>query len=190
MLPFYIAYEKGDYMPNFKHHITSGILLFPVYYLVFSIVFTLLFDHYPLFNNNELIFSFLLFVIGTDLPDVDHDLSIINKIFRILIVIFSVYYLFEYEYLLRHITNIDDFLIYNIIIIYLGIILGYAFGIVFNSLTRHRGAWHKIHTGIIIGIILFLLNTKFKIEIRIFYSLSLISGFYVHLLLDKYIKIK
>jgi hypothetical protein len=77
-------------------------------------------DQYPLFNNGELIFSFLLFILGADLPDVDHDLSIINKVFRILTVIFSVFYIFEYEYLLREIININNFLLYNIVIIYIG----------------------------------------------------------------------
>ena len=177
-------------MPNFKHHIMSGIFLFPMYYLIFSLVYFVFLNQYPLFNNGELIFSFLLFVLGSDLPDVDHDLSIINKIFRILTVIFSVFYVFEYEYLLREIININNFLLYNIVIIYIGIVFGYALGIVFNSLTRHRGAWHKIHTGIIIGAGIFLINSKFNIEIRMFYSLSLVSGFYVHLLMDKYIKIK
>lgn len=177
-------------MPNFKHHIMSGIFLFPIFYLFFSVIFSLIFNKYPLFNNGEVVFSFLLFVLGADLPDVDHDLSIINKIFRILIVIFSVYYMFEYEYLFRSIISINDFLVYNIIIIYLGIFLGYAVGIIFNSLTHHRGAWHKIYTGIILGAIIFFINAKFKLEIRLFYSLSLISGYNLHLLLDKYIKIK
>jgi hypothetical protein len=147
-------------------------------------------DQYPLFNNGELIFSFLLFILGADLPDVDHDLSIINKVFRILTVIFSVFYIFEYEYLLREIININNFLLYNIVIIYIGIVFGYALGVVFNSLTRHRGAWHKIHTGIIIGTGIFLINGKFNFDVRLFYSLSLVSGFYIHLLMDKYIKLK
>src|SRR6056297_2717851 len=112
-------------MPNFKHHILSGVLIFPVYYLVFSIIFNAFNGHYPLFNNGELIFSFLLFVFGSDLPDVDHDLSIINKIFRILTIMFTVFYVFEYEYLFRDLININDFLLYNLIVIYIGIILGY-----------------------------------------------------------------
>jgi len=177
-------------MPNFKHHILSGVLIFPVYYLVFSIIFNIFNGHYPLFNNGELIFSFLLFVFGADLPDVDHDLSIINKIFRILTIIFTVFYVFEYEYLFRDLININDFLLYNLIVIYIGIILGYFLGVIFNSLTRHRGAWHKIHTGIIIGIVIFLINTKYNLEIRFFYSLSLVSGFYLHIIMDKYIKLK
>jgi len=177
-------------MPNFKHHIMSGIFLFPLYYFIFSLIYFIFMDQYPLFNNGELIFSFLLFVLGADLPDVDHDLSIINKVFRILIVIFSVFYIFQYEYLLREIININDFLLYNIVIIYIGIIFGFALGVVFNSLTRHRGVWHKIHTGIIIGVGIFLINSKFNIDIRLFYSFSLVSGFYVHLLMDKYIKLK
>lgn len=177
-------------MPNFKHHIFSGIMLFPVYYLIFSIIYNIIFGNYPRFENNELIFAFLFFIFGADLPDVDHDLSIINKIFRILTVIFTVFYIYEYEYLFRDIIAVNDILLYNFIILYIGIILGYSLGIIFNSLTRHRGAWHKFHTGIIIGIIIYFVNIKYYMIVRIFYSLALVTGFYVHITMDKYIKLK
>lgn len=174
-------------MPNFKTHIITGILFYPTYFLLYSFILDIINgEFYP--NESIILISFFFFVLGADLPDVDHNFSLINKIFRILLVGLSISTIFK-------IKNYYDFLaflstkiyILNTLYIIIGIILGGLIGYLFNNLTKHRGKWHNPITGIILGITSYFLiaNNYYSLDYNaLFVSLSLVIGFFVHLLLD------
>lgn len=170
-------------MPNFKTHIISGIIAFPLFFLIFNLIHSYFFyDIY--YVPSEIFSSFLLFVLGSDFPDVDHHNAFINKFFRLFLVIGSVYYIFDYKQIFIEQFNLS----YNIssfLIIVVGILIGMILGFIFNKLTKHRGMWHSIITGVVISVLIYFLNFKYRSPINLFYSLNFFVGFSLHLLLDK-----
>ncbi|KAF2956419.1 metal-dependent hydrolase [Marinitoga sp. 38H-ov] len=174
-------------MPNFKTHIITGILFYPTYFLLYSFIMDILnIEFYP--NESLILVSFFFFVLGSDLPDVDHNFSLINKIFRILLVGLSISIIYK-------ISRYYDFIsflttrryILNTFYIILGIVLGGILGLFFNKITKHRGKWHNPITGILIGIITYILitNNYYFIDFNaLFISLSIVFGFFIHILLD------
>ncbi|SHE63273.1 LexA-binding, inner membrane-associated putative hydrolase [Marinitoga hydrogenitolerans DSM 16785] len=178
-------------MPNFKTHVITGILFYPTYFLLYSFILDIANKaFYP--DESIILISFFLFVLGSDLPDVDHKFSLINKIFRILLVGIGIYIVFK----IRRYFDFFSFFPFRLYIIktlyiIIGIILGSLIGILFNYITKHRGKWHSPITGIIIGIIMYILKTNSYYIIdynALFLSLSLTIGFFVHLFLDFHFK--
>jgi hypothetical protein len=170
-------------MPNFRTHIISGIIGFPIFFFVFNIISYLFTKNFYSFSASEITISYALFILGSDFPDVDHQKSLINRFFRILLILVSVYYFFEYDYIFKHYIPFKG-PFYYLLIIFVGISVGTLFGIIFNNTTKHRGAWHSILTAVLLSVILFLLNTKYYILIKFFYSFSLFIGHITHLSLD------
>jgi inner membrane protein len=178
-------------MPNFKTHVITGILFFPTFFLLYSFfmdIFNISFNP----NTNMIIISFFFFVLGADLPDVDHNFSLINKFFRILLVGLGIYIVFK----IKQSYDILSFLqirlyIINTIYIILGILIGGLIGALFNYVTKHRGKWHSPITAIIFGVIAYYLNTNNYYQID-FYSLylglSITTGYIIHLFLDYHFK--
>ena len=171
-------------MPNFKTHILSGIFIFPVFFFLFNWFYSL-FKFEVNYIPSEIIVSYFLFVLGSDFSDVDHNNSFINKLFRLLLIFGSVYYLFTFDYLYRSYLPFS-YNISNFIIIMLGILIGVLLGLLFNAMTKHRGFWHSIFTGIGISFIIYLINTNPRKPMKLLYSLSFLFGFIIHFLLDKY----
>jgi uncharacterized membrane protein YoaK (UPF0700 family) len=174
-------------IPNFRTHILSGIVAYPFFYILFATISSLIFSNIYYFSADEIAFSFSLFVLGSDLPDVDHQHALINKFFRILLIIATIYYVFLYSYnLYPKIPFSRD--VSNFLLLIVAISLGALISVLFNKLTRHRGIWHTVFMALILSGALFLLNLKYTLLIQIFYSLSLFFGYCVHLFLDKYFK--
>ncbi|CEP77700.1 metal-dependent hydrolase [Defluviitoga tunisiensis] len=171
-------------MPNFKTHILSGIFIFPFFFFLFNWFYSF-FCFEVNYIPSEIIFSYFLFVFGSDFSDVDHNNSFINKLFRLLLIFISVYYLFEFDYLYRTYLPFS-YNTSNFIIILFGTLIGLLLGLLFNTLTKHRGFWHSIFTGIGISIIIYLTNINSRKPMKLLYSLSFLFGFIIHFLLDKY----
>ncbi|PNR98104.1 MULTISPECIES: metal-dependent hydrolase [Petrotoga] len=175
-------------MPNFKTHILSGILGFPVFFLVFNFIYSHLF-YEVYYVSGEIVASYFLFVVGSDFPDIDHQNSFINKLMRLFLIFGSVYYLFEYDFLYREYLPFS-YNLSNFILIVVGVLLGLLLGIIFNKLSKHRGLWHSFLIGGILSVIIYLLNLKYRTPINILYSLSYFVGFSLHVILDKNLKTK
>ncbi|HOO74661.1 MAG TPA: metal-dependent hydrolase [Tepiditoga sp.] len=186
MVYLYITfYKAGDIIPNFKTHITAGVLLYPLYFLLFIVIYRFFNGNYYYFSNYEIAAGLGIFMLSSDLPDVDHDFSIINKIFRLLIFCFSVYYtLFLWNKFGFSIS--DNYLFFKPLLIFAGILIGFLLGLLFNSLTKHRGIWHTYIMGVILSLIFYLMFLHIGSVIRLFYSLAVFSGYSVHLILDKF----
>jgi len=178
-------------MPNFRTHVIAGILLYPIYFLSYSFTMDILnIEFYP--SESIILISFFFFVLGADLPDVDHNFSIINKIFRILLVGLGIFMMFK----IRRYYDFLSFLqlksyILDTLYIALGVFSGGIIGTLFNTMTKHRGKWHSIFTGIILGVITYFLQTNnynsFDIK-ALFLGMALTIGFFVHLFLDHHFK--
>ncbi|WP_129408925.1 metal-dependent hydrolase [Marinitoga lauensis] len=147
-------------MPNFKTHVITGILFYPTYFLLYSFIMDMAHIN---FNPDEslILLSFFFFVLGSDLPDVDHNFSLINKFFRILLVGLGIYSIFK----LKRYYDFLSFLALRVYIlktlyIIIGIILGGIIGFLFNYITKHRGKWHSPLTGILLGIITYYLKSN------------------------------
>ncbi|HOB15996.1 MAG TPA: metal-dependent hydrolase [Defluviitoga sp.] len=172
-------------MPNFKTHIFSGILVFPIFFFLFNWLYTLFFNEVN-YISYEIVISYFLFVIGSDFPDVDHNYSFVNKLFRLSLIFGVVYYLFEYDYLYRNYLPLS-YNLSNLIILSLGILIGLLLGFLFNALTKHRGIWHSIFMAIGMSVAIYLINIKSRKPVKILYCFSFLSGFSLHLFLDKFL---
>jgi len=175
-------------MPNFKTHILSGILGFPVFFLVFNFIYSQLF-YEVYYVSNEILFSYFLFVVGSDFPDIDQHNSFINKLFRLFLIFGSVYYLFEYDFLYKKYIPFS-YNLSNFILIVTGTLVGLLLGMVFNKLSKHRGVWHSFLMGVILSFVVYLLNLKYRTPINLLYSLSYFVGYSMHIILDKNFKAK
>ncbi|AEX85194.1 hypothetical protein XO10_03830 [Marinitoga sp. 1135] len=178
-------------MPNFRTHVITGIILYPLYFLLFSLIAD--FFSIDFISSLKVILSgFFIFVLGSDLPDVDHNFSLINKFFRILLVGIGIQIVFKISYYYDFLSFLHMRLyVLKTIYIILGILAGGIMGILFNKITKHRGKWHSPITGIFLGIILYALITKnyYSIDIEsVYISTALVFGFFVHLFLDAHFK--
>ncbi|GAB6188798.1 metal-dependent hydrolase [Marinitoga arctica] len=178
-------------MPNFKTHIISGVLFYPIYFLLYSFIMDILnTEFYP--SESIILISFFFFLLGADLPDIDHNFSFINKLFRILLVGLGIFMVFKIRRYFDFLSflHLKLYIIKTLYIIF-GIIIGGIIGILFNNMTKHRGKWHSLFTGILFGIIVYFLKVNnyytFSFE-ALFLGLSLTIGFCVHLFLDYFFK--
>ncbi|BBE30837.1 hypothetical protein OSSY52_09780 [Tepiditoga spiralis] len=170
-------------MPNFKTHISSGVITFPVFYLLFLYLGKVITGYYFHFNAIQITLGFSLFILGSDFPDVDHQNALINKVFRILLLIFSVYYAFDNKmFFLKYIKL--PFLFESTLILILSIVFGIVIGYIFNKTTKHRGIWHSIFMAIFWSILIYFLN--YRSFAKVYYSISFLFGDILHLFLDKF----
>ena len=73
-------------MPNFKVHIAAGIYTYPLYILIFYLVASL-WSFSQEIDPAVIILGFFLYVLGSDLPDIDAGESLARRIAEIPIVI-------------------------------------------------------------------------------------------------------
>lgn len=170
-------------MPNFKTHVSTGVIMFPIFYLLFLYLGKVITGYYFHFNASQIVLGFSLFILGSDFPDVDHQNALINKVFRILLLIFSVYYIFDHKMFFIKFIQLP-FLLESTIMVVFAIAIGTIIGYVFNKTTKHRGIWHSIYMAIFWSILIYFLN--YKSFAKLYYSISFLFGDILHLFLDKF----
>lgn len=174
-------------MPNFRTHVLSGLALYPI---VVAIAVAL--PKYFSSSTTVLSAGYLLFVLGADLPDVDHKDAIIHKGIKALISasVGSASSIYWVNFLSKHpLPNLQ-----------IAIILAWIAGSIEAILTwyvveiltpKHRGSVHSVTAALVYagGVWLvgwFLLQLSFK-ELNTL-ALSAFAGYLLHLILDGVVK--
>lgn len=179
-------------MPNFWTHIKTSFFVFPILILVWQYLLPLINNLVSIRINNPLsyIFGFAFFVVGSDLPDIDHKDSIIHKVVRMFLMILMAGSSF---YLLSGSEFVADFFseyastfkipLYWLLSVLVGFISGQAF---VRLKSKHRGGIHSSVAAIIYGVLVFIfVYSVMSFQAAIFPSISATIGYLLHLGLDK-----
>ncbi|HPF16361.1 MAG TPA: metal-dependent hydrolase [Thermotogota bacterium] len=140
-------------MPNFKVHVATGIIVFPVMiplYNLFHNTFKLV-----AISDRILIFSFIFFVLGSDAPDLDHKNAYMHRVAKVIIWIIATIYLF---FVLKERIPLWfprlNILRNETVLFYISILLGWVFSAFLSAITPpHRGPFHSFLAPVVFGLI-------------------------------------
>lgn len=180
-------------MPNFKVHVVSGILIFPLTIPLLSLI-QISFGLAQI-SDKILVLSFLFFTLGSDAPDLDHKGAYMHRVAKVIVWMLATVYLF---FLFREKIPLWvpdlEFLRNEIFIFYIAIILGLLFSNFLSAVTpAHRGPFHSfiapIVFGLIIGALFYFLeikngNSREAISNSIYIGISSLLGYTLHLIMD------
>ncbi|MDK2944472.1 MAG: hypothetical protein PWQ24_1187 [Mesotoga sp.] len=182
-------------MADFKTHIYWGIASYPIFTLLSLSAIELL----PVqqLQDSSLIGSgYLLYVLGSDLPDIDSKSALIKRIIEILIASFVASAL----YISIISPRVQPFLLSRLPSLPVAVTLSFSLaiisGLVVSKLTNllsHRGFFHTVWGSLLYGLVIESV-VIFKLESfggsmnhteTIFLGIAGSSGYCLHLLLDK-----
>ncbi len=173
-------------MPGIRVHLLLGSLLYPVFYISYFLLSKI--DPITTFGVDVVILSYILFVLGSDLPDIDADFAPIRYFTHAIIPAFFVYCFYKSDLIKNFFkkfgTLYGPFLVTSSVLF--GLLTGY-----FLKLLKHRGFLHTVRFAVLYGATIFLaaiFGMNMKKNAAIFLSLSSFFGVVVHLILDKEIK--
>jgi len=180
-------------MPNFKVHIAAGIYTYPLYILIFYLVASL-WSFSQEIDPAVITLGFFLYVLGSDLPDIDAGESLARRIAEILIVIVVASGLFIgvlLKYAATALTEIVRFQFISIpMLFFIAVLAGIATSKTLR-LFKHRGFLHSIWAGLIYSGIVFGAAFSMKndsLKDILFFFFSAFFGYNLHLLLDVTVK--
>jgi hypothetical protein len=137
-------------------HILFSTLFFTLIYYIIS--------KYLIFDKYTVLFSYIIFIIFSLLPDIDKNNSWIRKQLRVIILFLLLFFT-----IISIINNDKIALTIVIILIFIELFLTFV---------KHRGIIHTFSFGIIISIPLFFISPV--------YFFSAILGFITHLIADSF----
>ncbi|HIP89085.1 MAG TPA: metal-dependent hydrolase [Thermococcus paralvinellae] len=174
---------------NYEEHILGGILTYPIVILIASLLKVHLNVPFQL-NAISMMLGYAFYVLGSDLPDIDHPDALIHRGTKpiVAIAIGSSAFL-----KLRGLAPTDygwaNLTIAWTVASFIAFVSWYAFSAI---MPRHRGIVHSMSFGIIYGLISFLIvvyGLRLKPEEGAFIGFAAFMGYLLHLVLDKHIKI-
>ena len=179
-------------MPNFWTHVKTSFFMFPILILGWEYFHPFLNTLGIKIVNNPLMYilGFSFFVIGSDLPDIDHQDAIIHKIVRMLLMILisasSFYLLFESQTISSFFSDYSNRFIIPLYWL-ISVLVGFLSGELFVILkAKHRGVIHSPVTSIFYGILVFIfIFGILSLQKAIFPSISAFFGYNLHLGMDK-----
>jgi hypothetical protein len=180
-------------MPNFRAHVLTGLLLFPVSLPVYDLLQRLLYLVAP--SERIIAFSFIFFALGSDAPDLDHKNAYMHRIAKVIVWLgATVYFYFflkeRFPIWFPEVRILEN----EIILFYICIFLGMLSSQLFSALMpRHRGPLHSVFSpfvfGLIIGALFYFLeirdaDQRLAMANSIYIGTSAFLGYTVHLILD------
>jgi inner membrane protein len=176
-------------MPNYETHVLSGIVTYPL--AVLAAFLLKLYLNVPFeITNTAMLLGYALYVLGADLPDLDHPNSLIHRGTKPIVAVIT-----GGATYLNVIKYIDLGEPWKTVSVAWGIgVLGALVGwIGFTALMpRHRGVVHSLLFATIYGFLAFLLapyGLHMSIGEGLFLGFSAFSGYTLHLLLDGSLKL-
>ncbi|HOO32307.1 MAG TPA: metal-dependent hydrolase [Thermotogota bacterium] len=180
-------------MPNFRVHVLSGLLLFPLTLPVYGLLQNLLYLE-PI-SERIIALSFVFFTLGSDAPDLDHKNAYMHRIAKVVVwVLTTIYFYFFLKERIPVWFPEVRFLENEMIQFYFSLFLGMLCSQLFSALMpRHRGPFHSFLApfvfGIIIGGLFYFLEIKaaeaqLTMSNSIYVGTSAFLGYTVHLILD------
>ena len=183
-------------MPNFKVHVYTGIFSYPLFLFIY--LFILEQSNLPFeLRPGILGAGYLLYLLGSDLPDLDSQTALIKRMAEVLItgVVAGVVYSFFLSQRVLDILN--EYIQLRIIAITatftISILIGVGISKLLNLL-RHRGFLHTLWAALIYGGLIFGLtypgsdffraeNIMEKTEV-LYLCIAGFSGYCLHIVLD------
>lgn len=163
-------------MPYMKEHVDSGIIasLGVVLLLVFAYSRGIIPMGYDVFALS--LFTVIMIILGSDLPDIDSRNAPIHKIFQILVpgaVVLISFVLLKLDIMLSSVHGIVALVFYT------------------KLMPGHRQFVHTMRAGILFGgIVAVLLHSVFgSFVLSIWSGLCLSFGYFVHLAKDRWVRI-
>lgn len=180
-------------MPNFKVHVVSGILVFPLTIPLLSLI-QRSFDLVQI-SDNILVLSFLFFTLGSDAPDLDHKNAYMHRVAKVIVWMLStVYIYFLFRDKIPSWPSNMKFLGNEIILFYIAIFLGLLVSNFLSAITPpHRGPFHSFFAPIIFGLIIGALfyflaikngNSPEALSNAVYIGISSLLGYTLHLVMD------
>lgn len=173
-------------MPGIRVHLLMGSLFYPVFYISYFLFSKM--DPIAAFGINTVIVSYVLFVMGSDIPDIDADFAPIRYFTHSFLPVVFIYSFYNTK-AIRDFFMKFGVLSWSLLItssILFGLMTGY-----FLKLLKHRGFLHTIRFALIYGVVIFIVakyGTALENSTSMFLSFSGFFGVIVHLILDKEIK--
>lgn len=182
-------------MPDFRTHVYWGIAIYPVF-IVLSMTAIEILHVCPLQDSRSIGYGYLLFVLGSDVPDIDSKSALIKRIFEVLIAgLFAcVFYssVISPEIQPFVLSWLNSMSLAVAISFSLAIALGMVVSKVINLLS-HRGFFHSVWGGFLYGLIIVttvllrseLLGGEMNYTEVLFLGVAGSVGYYLHLVLDR-----
>ncbi len=175
-------------MPSLKTHLKAGMLLFPVYFLVFNIVSHFVFNQTFKPDTVSLTMAYVFFVLGSDLPDIDSNNAPIRWFAHAVFSGIIIGGMWNFKPVWDFFERTGE--LKASIIVGLGTISGFLLGYSLNTL-KHRGFLHSNLFGLGYTGFCYIIG-RYVLNLRgtdlIFVSLSGFFGVFTHLLLDYKLK--
>ncbi len=172
-------------MPNYDVHVLSGIVSYPITVAIAGILSS---AGVPFkLTITGLILGYVFYVLGSDLPDMDHPNALIHRGTKPLVAVSigSAVFIRVYQYINISQQNWVNLTVGWIIAVAAALTSWYAFTAV---MPKHRGIVHSllfalIYGGVIFALVNFGINISY--EESLFIGFAAFSGYILHLILDR-----
>ncbi|WP_456422441.1 metal-dependent hydrolase [Thermococcus sp.] len=176
-------------MPNYDAHVLSGIATYPVAVLIGEALRVYL--KLPLgLTPTALVIGYALYVLGSDLPDMDHPDALIHRGTKpiVSVAVGSAVFLW-----VERLIHLDPSWLNPVVAWLIGALGGLIAWYLFTALMpRHRGVVHSLLFAGVYGLLAFLLadyGLRMTTGEGLFIGLSAFLGYTLHLTLDRSIKL-
>jgi len=175
-------------LPNYDAHVLSGIVTYPVAVLIGELL--KVYAELPVeLTSTALILGYAFYVLGSDLPDIDHPEALIHRGAKPIasVAVGSAGFLWTSEN-----VSVTPAWLNPVVSWVFGALAGLVAWYAFTWLMpRHRGIMHSLLFAGIYGLLAFLLveyGLKMSTGEGTFVGLSAFFGYTLHLILDRSVK--
>lgn len=174
-------------MPSLKTHLMLGVFTYPIYLFGYSLVLQRLqLDFVP--EIDLITVGYLIFIVGSDLPDIDHKDAPIQHQLKALSVpaLASVFYVWFSKYFMNDLAMRMGESLSRIAVFTLSVLIAYLVALAFVALFKHRGFTHTLTFAAIYGGLLYLVTRSVGLphEKSLYLAISGFTGDMIHLIAD------
>lgn len=172
-------------MPNLLTHLKFGMISYPIYLLLYSFIYSIFKENFSP-NVVDLAMSYIFYIIGSDLPDLDSNNAPLRGFTKALSLGFSIY-IFT-PYIVEKIQSIQKIDVPCIFTLPLALIISMLIGAglinLFLSMPifSHRGFAHSVTFAGIYGLLVYLFSSGRSDSM--FLGVSAFSGVMSHMIAD------
>ena len=176
-------------MPQLRTHIYFGLFTYPLAYFLVGLIFMKAkWSHFSMpFDDLTIVLSYFVYVIGSDLPDIDSKTAPIHHFLKILASILGVFMLLSWgsNFLSEKFGDIYLHLIATSVFVLAGGLISYILITLVLKLRifDHRGFAHSISFAVIYGLLIYIGFYK-SASNSLFIALLGTAGVILHLILD------
>ncbi|QTA37333.1 metal-dependent hydrolase [Thermosipho ferrireducens] len=172
-------------MPNFHTHIRFGIFSYPIILVIYEFVIRI--GRFDSPSSQVIAIGFLIYILSSDMPDIDHNHSFLHKFIKLLLMGTAAYLEFVNSFFINIFKISHLYVSYFSIRFFISFTFALCVGALYEIVTpRHRGPLHTVLAGLIYGTIVatgYWWSYK-NIPDTVFIGTVSITGYISHLVLD------